>query len=758
MNPSRVFSLVALGVLMAISVSAQRPNLRHYTMQDGLAQSQALTVFQDSTGYLWIGSYGGVARYDGSRFTTFSSVDGLRSNTVQSLTEAPDGRLIVGTVGGGLCFIGESDDGPAPRVECPAGLDLERANVHAILVDEAGSIWAATDSGVLRIDGERVRRFGSLDGLPAERCRAIAIHDGGILVGTDGGPARWVDGRFEPIDVEPFGGAAVDALLVDGHRLWIAGAAGVFAWSEGSTTAVPLPASLLQGRVQSMAVDRRGGLWLASSAGLGYWLDDTMTTIGTEQGLPIDVVHAVAVDHEETVWLATDRGLSKLVPGPFSTFSVSEGLPNGVARALAEDVDGRIWVGTRDGVARQVGDRFETVPDLGLSDPRIYALASTVDGGMWVGGRGGLAWLSPAVVDGEAGTIERFSEADGLPSRYVTSLIAEDDGGLWVATDHGIVFRGSDGVFRPFEHPRLRDAYVIATERGPDGRVWFAMQFGGVMAVRARRDGPGMRLEQIESWGSEQGLTDLTIWDLDHDRDGVLWIGSNGDGLYSLAPDGSIRQYTTAAGLVDPFVWEVIVDAEDAVWAYTNRGLDRFDGERFEHFDESEGLPDREGVATAAHRCTEGHLWFGTPEGVVRYDATGFVRNTLPPRVLIQEAWVDDQQVESGVELAANSAPLTFRFAALSFREESKVRFRHRLAGPNGSGIWSAPRADATLTVVGLAPGRYRLEVEARNEAGFWSKTPDHFVFVVRSHPWQSPWVRGALALVLVGEHHQPMR
>ena len=459
----------------------------------------------------------------------------------------------------------------------------------------------------------------------------------------------------------------------------------------------------------------------------------------------------MTVDSEGTVWLATDRGLSKLVPGPFSTFSTSEGLPHSVARALAEDAAGRLWVGTRQGIARQVDDRFEAIDGLDFADSRVYALAPTANGGLWVGGRGGLAWLPPSVVDGGDGAIDRYDEADGLPSRYVTTLLADAADALWIGTDHGLAVRRPDGQIRTLDHPKLREAYFMASEPGPDGRLWFALQAGGVLAVTAQGGPDGPRLEQVESWGADDGLTDLTIWDLDHATDGTAWIGSNGGGLFRLSPDGATHRFTVADGLSDPFVWQVAVDPHGAVWLYTNHGIDRFDGARFENFDLSEGLPYLEGMATAALVHSTGQLWFGTPEGVVRYDADRVVRNTRPPRVLVQEARVDDELVESGVELPVGSTPLTFQFAALTFREESAVRFRHRLAGPSDAGVWSAPRADATLTVVGLAPGRYRLDVEARNEGGIWSDEPASFVFVVVPRPWRSPWARGILALVLIG-------
>ena len=151
-------------------------------------------------------------------------------------------------------------------------------------------------------------------------------------------------------------------------------------------------------------------------------------------------------------------------------------------------------------------------------------------------------------------------------------------------------------------------------------------------------------------------------------------IGSNGDGAFMV--DGArVRRLTTREGLVNDFVWQVLCDDHGAVWLYTNRGLDRFDGAVFRHYGRGDGLVDLEGSAGAAWRMPSGELWFGSGTGLSRYVPARDVANTVVPPVVIEEASAGPAgRVASGATLPYGMGTLAFRFAGLSFRDEAEVR------------------------------------------------------------------------------------
>ncbi|MEM8996568.1 MAG: two-component regulator propeller domain-containing protein, partial [Acidobacteriota bacterium] len=447
----------AAALLSTIPVGAQQPNLHYYGLDDGLAQGQVLSLAQDSVGYLWFGNYGGLSRYDGSRFETWESGDGLPANTVYHLAPSSDGRLAVTSVGGALCVLHleEAGRGAVPGadayLEGAGGLTCRSLGDTIVLSDVTWSrdnsgIWVTSDRGLYRYEPGRgadaagtLRRFDSADGLPSVKTHSVAFDDRWLWVATDRGLARRrLDGgagsRFESIPT--LDGDEVRAIAVGPRGVFAAIDGGlVLVGRDGAVTPAPL-GDVPVSEPQELAVDAEGTAWAATHDGVLSWdgtADGEVRQLDTRRGLKGKVTHALMIDHEGSIWIGSDFGATKLLPGPFETYGGAEGAPNELIRAVAEDDDGHLWIGTRAGVARLVDHRFETVRLPELDDPRIYAL--TPDrGGMWIGSRSGLIY--------SRGDELLFLDVDdGLPSAYVSSLAVEPGAGLWIATDGGLAFR-----------------------------------------------------------------------------------------------------------------------------------------------------------------------------------------------------------------------------------------------------------------------------------------------------------------------------
>jgi ligand-binding sensor domain-containing protein len=176
-------------------LAAQVVNFTNYSGVDGLPQSQVFAVLQDRHSFLWLGTYGGLTRFDGVEFRTYARPDGLPSTAVSALAEDHDGRLIVGTLGGGVCAFDRI------RFHCLSRKDgLPDQDVIDLLAEPAGGVWVATDEGLAFVDeGMKVRVFGEADGLPGRVVYRLARGSDGVLwAGTDHGLARLEGQRFVP--------------------------------------------------------------------------------------------------------------------------------------------------------------------------------------------------------------------------------------------------------------------------------------------------------------------------------------------------------------------------------------------------------------------------------------------------------------------------------------------------------------------------------------------------------------------------------
>jgi len=713
-------------LLLAAPADAQRLNFHNYTNVEGLPQKQVLAIYQDSTGYLWFGTHGGLSRYDGSEFRNYDTRNGLAANSINQITEDAKGRLSVSTRGGGICFKQEES------FQClRAGKGLLHDNVRGVELDADGSLWAATEGGVSHL-GAQPRHYTISEGLPSNDCYRVKRDQAGqVWVGTARGLARLKGDRFLAVAPEVIGSRSVQALVPLGADLIVGTDSGLYLWRDEHLVpfSVEPPGT---GDIVDATADGKGNIWFATRAeGVLRYDGKAFERLSTRQGLLADFTYSALVDREGDLWFGTDGGVSKLVPGPFVTYTEAEGLCNSFVRALGEDDRGQLWVGTRAGISIFDGSRFAHITTRnGLENDRISAFARLERGGMLVGTRNGLALWD--------GRIRRtYHVADGLPNDYVTGLTPGGGQTVWIGTSHGLARFEGGRITRFGDDPVLSSGYILAMKEDNLGRLWMGLRSGGAVIF----DG-----EKTVRKVSGSGLTDQIIWSIDRDEQGRMWIGTNGHGVFVLDGD-HVRHITTRDGLVNDFVWQLLCDSRTGVWLYTNRGLDRYDGQRFTHLGTGDGLLDLEGSTNAGWKHSNGELWFGSGSGLARYIPSRASRNVVAPRVVIEETTTPWALVKPGSEVPYDAGPLTFHFASLSFRVESDVRFRYRLRGIERA--FSPPTADRRVVYGRLAPGPYELEVLGSNDDGVWSVKPAAFSFYVRPPWWQTWWFRGAMGVGL---------
>lgn len=731
-GPASVASVAGL-LWCILPALAQERNFHHYTTTDGVPQRQVLSVVQGPSDFIWFGTFGGVSRFDGRNFKTFTTRDGLNSNTILDLVIDHEGRLTAGT-GQGLCYL----EAETNRFECPYREGpLATAYVNQLKVDQ-GILWVASSEGLVRIEPEGVRHYTSDDGLPHDAVLSVAPGDGNRMwVGTESGLVALEDDRVVSEDVF-LAGYKIPALLPGENGLKIATNRGLFEYRDGEISAFSgLPRDVRSAPIATATSTTGGVEWFATPSGVLRYDGERFEIIGEREGLLDPVVHRIFEDREGNVWFGTQAGASKLSPGPIASFRKRHGLPHPFVRALAAD-DERLWVGTRDGVAirnlkTESWKRVIGAGD-GLPDSRIYSLAPISGGRAWIGSADGLYFF-----DGNE-LSRALSEEDGLPASYIPSLLLDESGALWIGTAAGIRIL-EEGELRQPPHARLGDVFVLSMVRDGHGGLWFALRDGGLLSLD--QDG------NLRVFDQAAGLTDQTVWDVEPDASGRIWAASNGEGAFRVDLDGDIKQFRRGA-IHDDFIWNILVDESDQVWLFGNRGLLRFEPEsgRKRLYTNRDGLADLEGSATASV-AAGGKLWFGTGEGLVRFDpAREFVNDVAPSVYLTVTRRDSGQPVESGLTLAYGHSGLRFAFAATSYRDEQRVQYRYRLLGHDPG--WSEPDRAGSVSYGGLSSGHYEFRVTAANSDDVWSQTPARFKFEV-ARPWWGHSGTWAAALVLLG-------
>lgn len=724
--------LAGLLLIACPAVPAAEFTFHNYSYENGIPREQVQALTQDGEGYLWLATTSGLIRYDGREFTTYTTRDGLSTNSISHLHTDADGTLLIGTWGGGVCFR-RPRGFDCVQSETESGSDI----VHDI-VTRNGRIWLGTENGLLMIEaGSRTSRQPvPAAELPSPRVLSLAAAaDGGLWIGTARGLSRWdTHNGHRPVPA-PFGAAPVSALLTLGKDLYVAAGSGVYRRDGENWHRLPVPGKFGAGGILDLASGPGGTLWATGSRGVLHINSEGTVLITEADGLPANRVYQAYATRDGLLWFATDAGLSKLMPALFRVITGEHGLQNTFIRSVAETRDGSVWLGTKSGIHRY---RDGTVRRLSLDpridDDKIYSLQPAPEGGMLIGTRAGLFhWRD----DG----LRQYTTDDGLPSDYIAAMTPRAAGGIWLGTRDGLAW-WQDAAIHSVNEPSLHGIFILSMDEGATGRLWLGRDHDGVLL----REPDGT----VRSFDRGNGLSDETVWDVYATREGGAWIGTNGDGAFHIDPHGNITRIGREQGLSSGFVWQVLRDRNGSVWFYTSRGLDCLRDGRIINYGRSYGLAGREGSTGAVLEHGSGRLFFGTNDGLVIHNPMLRDRERIETATIIQGVSSSGQAaVAPGTRLPHDVRNLEFRFTAPVFRRVQALEFRHRLVGLHDE--WSAPTTDNTVVYGGLPPGRYVFEVSAHLAGEPWQQPPTRFAFSVRTPHWQRWWFWVAASLLALG-------
>jgi signal transduction histidine kinase/ligand-binding sensor domain-containing protein len=736
---------------------------RTWQTDEGLPDNNITGLAQTADGYLWVATLGGLMRFDGARFEEFFTMHLPRvvNRNVRKMYLDRRGALWLVMDRGAVIRVGAA----AARVfDVNDGFPGSRVTVVA--EDDEDGVWFVAGNEVCRIRRDKVDRFGAEEGLPAGGNTWLATGGRGQLWfarGSQVGVFR--DGRWLTLLTLDSGPVRLLAARAGGP--WICTAAQVLKFIEGSAPQVlaQLPERVT---VRVMLEDNTGALWIGTGA-------DGLLRLREKELVPLAVSHpeisALTEDREGNLWVGTaGGGLNLLRPRTMELITTKAGLPFESVRSVCQDAEGWVWAALQNGsLARGRGTQWQAVTSAeGWPGGDATCVAPARDGGVWIGthGRGLQRW--------HAGKVLEWGRPEGLGSQNVRSLLQATNGALWVATDSpSRLYWFQDGAFHELPLP-ARVRAIRALAEGVSGTIWAGTSDGQILRVAG-----DTVVNEVEA----QAGPPYSVRCLHTTADGSLWIGYAGWGV-GRWHDGHYARISTAQGLYDDYVSQMLSDGQGGLWLTGNHGLFKArleelvavaEGQR-EHlrsiaYGRSEGLPSLQPYcenSPAAWWSADGQLWFATRNGLLMVQPEKIRANPTPPPVLLNEVKVDDHRVAlydsqsplraldeakltdlrpPGVELQLlpGHGKLEFAFTALSFNSPENVHFRYRLKGFDTE--WMEAGTQRSAKYPRLPAGRYEFEVTACNEAGVWNETGFRLPFTVPPFFWQTWWFRlGALA------------
>lgn len=737
--------------LAKLSVSQYRVD--GWQTEQGLPQNTVQVMHQTRDGHLWVGTGGGLARFDGVRFTTFedSPVREISSRPIFGFMEDREGALWIGHSRGATRRVGG-------RFERVIGDDLMQGRrVWAFAQAADGVVWAATENGLARVEGATVRMLGAAEGLPTRRLRSLAFdRDGTLWIGTTGaGLLAYRDGKFRALDPSNgFPHAEVRHVIADpAGGLWAAtaGAGLVHVAADGSMRTYGTAQGLPTNQLTYLALDRNGALWIATwGGGIARMAGGIVTSLSSGGGLAGDQLWSVHADREGSVWAGTwHGGLNRLSPRSFVAFGRPEGLAGDNVRSVMRARDGSMWVGTAGGGVDRIehGRIVATYTRRqGLPSDEASALFEDRDGAVWIATyTGGLARV-------HRGRVEVYGTREGLPDVDVRVVHRDRSGVLWAGTVGGLA-RFDGKRFTPVRQEGAPADGIGCILEDRAGTLWFGSAGSGLYRLREGR---------FDRLTRKDGLASNWIMALHETTDGALWIGTNGEGLSRLR-DGQVKSITPADGLWDGLAQVIVEDRRGIFWMTGNRGffrvsraeLDAFADGRIAKVSSTGYGPGSSlrlttfagNVQPAGAIDASGLLWLPSLKGLVIVDPERLPDDNGPPAVVVEDVAVNGVSAASRDEvvLPAGSGLLAIRYFADTLANADHVRFRYRLDGISPEWVEAGRSREAAFP--GLPHGQYRFQVAASLDGVRWSEPSRALAIRVPPRYYETAWF---LALVLI--------
>lgn len=764
----RLIISMLTAILIGANLYSQQYFFRRYSVEEGLPQSSVYCMLQDSRGYIWMGTDGaGATRFDGRDFFTITKANGLSDNVVRCIYEDKGGNIWIGTDNGITIYDG-FDFKTIGREN-----GLNGTSVLRIIEGSNGIIWAATnDGGLAGIsygDSIKVTGFTKREGLVSnfifdiyeapdkklwlamvgglniiefeeDTLKIKDIYNPEIEAGTElpvitalepgNGSDVWlgtygsgvfiarVGANYKDIKITPsqFNKTFPDMLVwdicrVNNYEVWVAtNDHGVVKLYDGKLNGIfNKETGLLSNQILDIMPDREGNIWFASfGQGAMMYNDDKFIRYTGNDGLKGIVTMDILFVNNNELYIASEEGLSHFRKEGNSikllnSYSSARGL-NAIGANTVEKFNDQIWIGTNEGINILKGSKLtDFVGNNSLGNKRISSLLADRQDNIWIGTAGGYGRIF-------GDNLFFMNQEEGFINDEVQHVIEDKKGRIWMATMGGLV-KLEGVIYTDYNNvDGLSSLKISSLAEDPSGNIWIGSLDAGIFKFDIARDSipvspiaakgilSSNKINSLQficdtllAAGNDKGF-DLIILDKNHDIRNVIHYGIN---------DGFMGGENSANSIA--------VDSEGIVWIGTKNGLMRYNPSMDFNYS---SLPEA--------RITGIRLFFGEVDWKARDFKTGRWSN-LPENLI----------------LSHNDNHLTFVFTGFSYDNPEGLEFSYFLE--NQSKEWSPYIKEREVVFSGLTPGNYIFKVQAKNKYGVTGNTAE-YPFVIKPPFWQTPW------------------
>ncbi len=808
---ARTYFLIHLYVFLVSSLSGQTGNLTikfdNISIKDGLSQSSPNCIFQDSRGLMWIGTDDGLNKYDGYHFIIFKPEQGnpysISNSRVLSVTEDGTGNLWVGTNGGGLNRYDRRTNRfhtYIPEKNNPSS--LTGLIVHCMLAMPDGNIWIGTENGLSVYDPKNEKFLDpfqdpflrSVSDIPVH---ALACVDRNIVfAGTSQGlfqmdmekkqADHFLNNTFNK---QSLPNDKITALLPDkAGRLWIGTETGV---SRMDSAGVFISLKSSSALVKAMLEDDGGRIWIATfGGGLDIWSDNTksFTNYSYDHNNPYSLknneVLSLFKDFSGIIWVGTN-GIDiynpkkeKFVLYDYVPYTREKLIFRNI-HPLYEDEEGILWIGSKsDGL--HVFDRAGRSHSLWVHDPgnpnsisssHIRAIKEYPRGVLWVGTDD--QGLNKISLDGNRRPvrIKHFrSQPDNpnsISSNKIYAFFMDNSGRLWIGTDNGLTIMDIEAeTFTQYlpdtaNPASISNTTVYAIFGDSAGNIWLATDFG----INKFDPSSGGFIHYVHHPGDDNSIIHNELLSFCEDSKGDLWIGTYGNGLDRFSPaTGTFTHFSDVEQLKTAVIYGILEDDSGNLWLSTNNGIIKFNPvtREINQFSIEDGLQSNEFNGTSYFKSQSGEMFFGGQYGFNSFFPQEVVIDSSPPKIILSDLQVRNESVlpgeDSPIKTHINEVKeillnykqnnFTLYFSALHYANPSLNHYKYKLEGFDDD--WIDVGNKRFVSYTSLPYKTYTFRVIAANSDGVWNEKGLSVKIKVKPPFWSTIWFRIMMVIALI--------
>lgn len=755
-------------------------NFEHITDEDGLSNTSVEVIFQDSRGFIWIGTRNGLNRYDGYDIRTFfndpKNANSLTDNYITSIFEDNKQNLWIGTKGG----LNRYDQKRNHFIRYPNHEGLN-SSVNHISEDTQHVVWfSSMDGGIYQVDADK-KTASRWSYLPESRKgEKLIIYDfvwdksKNLWMGTSKGllffdqVSRKLVGY--PVHVNAnLPAIPIHKLMFDANgNIWLASQdQGLFVLNQKFKTFRRYkhsdidPSSLGSDNVTSLLLDNQKNIWVGClNGGLNRFETKTNSFVNYERepgnalSLSQKSVKSLFMDRQANLWIGTLRGGVNVYVPLATKFNLhrqqltSNSLSYNDVRGFCEDHTGKLWVGA-DGGGLNLFDRGKNTfihyrhqpgnPN-SLSSDAVMNITEDSHNNLWIATYGGgLNRFEPST-----GSFQHFMHDSANPgsisSDFVQKVLEDSQKNIWVATYTGGLNRLDLKTMRferirqdPSGKTKLTGNQLISINEGHDQNIWICTEDGGLN----RYD---LRTKQFSHYFDQPSVKqDLVV--IFTDSKDRLWIGKKGLYLYDQAND-RFNLYADKAGLSNEFIKGILEDKQGNLWVSSSNGLTQFNPETriFRNFNMRDGLQGLEFEDNSCLVTRNGEFFFGGVNGFNTFYPDRININRFVPEVYLTEFQISNKNMGVGrpdsplindisytdeIHLDYDQSTFSFSFAALNLVVPENNHYAYKLEGLEDKWITAGTERRASYT--NLGPGDYTFHVKASNNDTCGPSNPEVF-------------------------------